>query len=421
MRAIFCAYDGSGHLNGPNVWLRLLLPALRTRGIDAQALFLLSGPPEQCPTLQALERAGVPCRAAPPMRTTEERVRWLVLSLMQMQPDVLVPNVVLPAYYAARWARAAGVPTVGVIHSDDPFHHALIERFVCGRPEDQLSALVCVSQSLEAQAHKQALLVSRRPQIARIPCGVPLPQAQAQPPAERFRMIYVGRLVDEQKRASDVARALVAATRAIPGAEAVMYGEGHARPAIEAMLADSDAPVRLGGALAPEAVQAAMLDAHALVLLSDYEGLPIALMEAMSCGVVPICSPMRSGIAELVTDDVNGMIAPDRAEGFVAKASQLRQDVALWQRMSAVARATIATNYSDQAATMRWAALLGELGRARSPGIISPPVRLDLPHYHDAFAREDQRGPYAVAEALRRARVALGELRRELPHMKLSR
>ncbi|WP_371821102.1 glycosyltransferase [Chloracidobacterium sp. D] len=42
------------------------------------------------------------------------------------------------------------------------------------------------------------------------------------------------------------------------------------------------------------------------VLLSDYEGLPIALMEAMATGLVPICTAMRSGIGQLVVDGVTG-------------------------------------------------------------------------------------------------------------------
>ncbi|QUV81159.1 glycosyltransferase [Chloracidobacterium sp. D] len=53
-------------------------------------------------------------------------------------------------------------------------------------------------------------------------------------------------------------------------------------------------------------IQALMAEHHMFVLLSDYEGLPIALMEAMATGLVPICTAMRSGIGQLVVDGVTG-------------------------------------------------------------------------------------------------------------------
>jgi glycosyltransferase involved in cell wall biosynthesis len=38
------------------------------------------------------------------------------------------------------------------------------------------------------------------------------------------------------------------------------------------------------------------------VLLSDYEGLPLSLLEAMGQGVVPVVSDLESGIREVVTE-----------------------------------------------------------------------------------------------------------------------
>ena len=45
------------------------------------------------------------------------------------------------------------------------------------------------------------------------------------------------------------------------------------------------------------------------VLTSDMEGLPITLLEAMSLGVIPICTP-AGGVVDVVHDGVNGYMAP---------------------------------------------------------------------------------------------------------------
>ncbi|MBC8164151.1 MAG: glycosyltransferase, partial [Roseiflexaceae bacterium] len=218
MIVTFCAYDGRGQVNGPNIWLRRLLPQLRARGIDARVLLLLTAPPTECATLRALEAAGVPCRATPWPDSTWARVRWLLGELRATRPAVFVPNVMVPAYYAARWARAAGIATVGVLHSDDAFHHALVERFVAGAPRDRLNALVCVSRELETLARAAGGEVGT--QITRIAYGVPVPNTMASAPTSELRLLYVGRLVEAQKRASDVARALCQAACELPGVTA---------------------------------------------------------------------------------------------------------------------------------------------------------------------------------------------------------
>ena len=43
------------------------------------------------------------------------------------------------------------------------------------------------------------------------------------------------------------------------------------------------------------------------VLTSDFEGLPLTLLEAMSLGVIPICTP-AGGIVDVIHDGVNGFI-----------------------------------------------------------------------------------------------------------------
>lgn len=50
--------------------------------------------------------------------------------------------------------------------------------------------------------------------------------------------------------------------------------------------------------------------ADAFCLSSHYEGMPISLIEALSLGCIPICTPV-GGIKEMLTDKVNGFLSND--------------------------------------------------------------------------------------------------------------
>jgi glycosyltransferase involved in cell wall biosynthesis len=54
----------------------------------------------------------------------------------------------------------------------------------------------------------------------------------------------------------------------------------------------------------------------AFCLVSTYEGLPISLIEAMSVGLVPLCTPV-GGIVDLVSDGDNGLLAYNHSEDAI--------------------------------------------------------------------------------------------------------
>ena len=90
---------------------------------------------------------------------------------------------------------------------------------------------------------------------------------------------------------------------------AVIYGEGPARPAIEQILREQaeGLSVHTEGRVDSDQDRHVCWSAMHWVLLSDYESLPIALMEAMAYGVVPICLRRHSGVPGLIEDGVTGL------------------------------------------------------------------------------------------------------------------
>jgi hypothetical protein len=160
-------------------------------------------------------------------------------------------------------------------------------------------------------------------------------------------------------------------------------------------------------------IEARLLECHALVLLSDSEGLSMAVLEAMACGVPAICLNVPTGALELVEHEVTGLLVDDREDGFVAAVRRLRDEPRLWERLSRAARAKIAAEYTEQHAAAGWAEFLAELGTdSRPAGPIRTPARFELPPVRPSLAHMDERAQPLPGHALRLLRRAAGRMRR---------
>jgi len=76
-----------------------------------------------------------------------------------------------------------------------------------------------------------------------------------------------------------------------------------------------------------------VLNADAFVLSSLFEGLPIALLETMSAGVIPVCTPV-GGLVDIITNDIGFLSKDVGYESFLAALKKfLHADEATLQRM----------------------------------------------------------------------------------------
>jgi hypothetical protein len=119
--------------------------------------------------------------------------------------------------------------------------------------------------------------------------------------------------------------------------------------------------------------------AHVIVLLSDFEGIPISLMEAMAAGLVPVVTPIRSGIPELVLEGETGFIVENRREAFVAAIRRMRDDPELWNRMSRASREHFEQGFSPETVIEAWRKQIGS-----RPAAIELPRELRFP-VHSVF------------------------------------
>jgi glycosyltransferase involved in cell wall biosynthesis len=386
MKVAFATSDAPRHISGASTFMQRVLPLLQGAGVAVE-VHVMGQPGTNC---TYFEERGIPVRWIPWQQHLPYAVHAFLRFLEEGQPDVYVPNYLVPAYFAAGHARRSGIPTVGILHSDDPYYWGLVDEFIKGPPEFRLSAVVPVSAFLESEV--SSIAMARGVAVRRIGYGVPVPNKSTQSPDLAFRLVYMGRLIEEQKRSSDVAVALCEVVRRNPNLEAWIVGDGPARKAVEGIIQEKrvGARVRLLGRV--DNVFGMLAQCHGLVLLSDYEGLPISMLEAMATGVVPICLDTRSGIREAVQHGVNGLIVKDRAEDFFTSVEALQGDLAWWKKLSIAARETVCERYSIENCTRQWVDFLQSLNRGRAaPMPFKRPRVLQLPPPNPKFGDYDIR------------------------------
>ena len=139
-----------------------------------------------------------------------------------------------------------------------------------------------------------------------------------------------------------------------------VYGEGELRPALEQL--GSAGLVTFHGHVV--GARDRLSTASAILLTADSEGFPLALVESMAAGCIPIAYDVRYGPADVIRDRVNGYLVPPGDE--TALAAALTEFLALppgaQQRMRAAARHA-AARFSDRAVTPLWSRQLRRAAR----------------------------------------------------------
>ncbi|QDA36759.1 glycosyltransferase family 4 protein (plasmid) [Paracoccus liaowanqingii] len=191
---------------------------------------------------------------------------------------------------------------------------------------------------------------------AAFPDPLPLPPG---PSADHpLRLVCVGRFA-EQKGQMLLIEAMARTTAPV---HLTLVGDGPLAPALRAAIAQAGLTdrVALPGWADEAGVRAALAQAHAMVLPSFAEGLPVALMEAMAAAR-PAIATIIAGIPELMVDGRTGWLVPAGDAEALARAldraattdpDQLRQ-MGLAARARALSRHDIHAEAAKLAALFR--------------------------------------------------------------------
>ena len=290
-----------------------------------------------------LEFGSIPPTA---IRSVAERQKHLLNAIHLNQPCVYFPNYDFDMLWVAE-ALPEPCRIVFIVHSDDPaYYKAIVQR---GHVMD---AILCVSSYLSTEVK------SRWPPLAskvhHIPFGVDSiaagiinkPSLQNGP----LEVAYCGRLASEQKRIYDLSAIILSCySQGLP----IRFHIAGSGPDQDIFFRDLGEPINAGmvvcnGQLSNVAVRALLQRSHAFILTSEYEGLPVSLLEAMASACVPVVTAVKSGIPEVIKHGVNGFMLPiGDIRSFVSCLTALAENPLYCLTIGCRARETISfANYS---------------------------------------------------------------------------
>jgi glycosyltransferase involved in cell wall biosynthesis len=153
-------------------------------------------------------------------------------------------------------------------------------------------------------------------------------------PDERdIHLLYCGRL-SPIKQVHQFIELVARVHNSLPDVRAEILGDGPLKADLQAYAKKLDLSENIAFLGKTGDVQAHMARSRVFILTSMSEGLSIAMIEAMSAGVVPVVADVGE-LSDLVVDGVNGyLIPPNRVEQYAQRTLALLRDPISWREFS---------------------------------------------------------------------------------------
>lgn len=171
-------------------------------------------------------------------------------------------------------------------------------------------------------------------------------------PSSSVRLIYVGRVVANKGVDTAIETLRVLGRKGVTS-ELVIVGTGDAEY-LKALMSSADSlPIRWMGGLTPDETQEQLALADYFVFPTRHagEGHSNALTEAMSEGVVPVCS--TQGFNQSVVADAGRILSTEATADDYANAIAQIQEADCWSTLSEAARQRVSNNFSSRAVIPR--------------------------------------------------------------------
>jgi glycosyltransferase involved in cell wall biosynthesis len=255
--------------------------------------------------------------------------------------------------------RVRGRPYVLHVHGSEfsKFYHeecGAFSKWMVRRVLERAALLLALSGQWQDELKR----IAPRSKVQTLPNAVHLHEVPfGVAPETPARILFAGR-IGARKGTFELLRAFARVAPRFPSTTLVCAGDGEAeklnRLAAELGVAGQ---VECPGWLSPDQMASELSRATIFALPSHNEGVPMALLEAMSRSLPVLTTPV-GGIPEVIENDRNGlMVPPGDVDAIEAALERLLQSSAERVRLGAAARATIAERFSLASTIDRLAAL----------------------------------------------------------------
>ncbi|MFP4259564.1 MAG: glycosyltransferase [Opitutales bacterium] len=206
---------------------------------------------------------------------------------------------------------------------------------------EELDHIFCISDHGKAYLRQHFPVSGEK--ITTEKLGTPNPGIRAAPPSDSIQICSCSRIEPVKRVGRILEAAICAAQKTEVQVHWKHFGDGKARSSVAALVSrglPSNLTVTLEGSQPLREILKSYRDhsPHVFVNASRSEGIPVSIMEAMSCGI-PCIGPAVGGIPELIAEDSGGiLVASDAPAGDLAEAIlNIAGDDRAWQERSEAA------------------------------------------------------------------------------------
>jgi len=319
--AIIDTTVGGEGIGGAHTFLPDLVSGLM--GQNHELHLITDGEPNQ-KVREKIAATGVEIHTAlwDPASLVEDAAPKLATWVNELAPDVFLISTSADIGWVVLPLLDPHIATLTIGHNDALAYYEPARHY-----RDFLTTAIGVSDEICANYQSESGLDKER--VDWIPYGVRTSDVTLLDAGGPLKMVYVGRVEEDQKRFSDLVK--VAKRLFADGVDLVFHivGDGESMPQVRRELATEIAAgkVVLHGWLESDKVIDVVRESEVFVLASAYEGFCIALVEAMANGCAPVVTDIKSGNKQLVEDGVNGFVVPiGDIDAFVDKIKVLAAD-----------------------------------------------------------------------------------------------
>ena len=305
-------------------------------------------------------------------------------------PGVLVANDLLEL--ALLHYYDLGRTVVYILHGDHDYYYDLAVRH-----QPVIDVFVTYSRTIDVRLRQ--LLPNRQDSIFYLPYGIAIPTKVRTAVPGKLRLIFAGRLEHGQKGIFDLPLIDQQLREQRVAVEWTIVGGGPDEAELRSRWQRSSS-VRMRGVKSQADTIELFAEHDVFVLPTRAEGFPVALLEAMGAGLVPVVSNLTSGVPEVVAPGVNGYrLKIGDVNGFADAIAALDCNRELLETLSQQARQTVIARFDIRERVGDYQQLFARWRELRQPKPRHSPMpygsRLDKPWLPNALV-------YAVRASQRR-------------------
>jgi glycosyltransferase involved in cell wall biosynthesis len=289
----------------------------------------------------------------------EDRMRLLLQKLNEFQPTHVIGTLGASSLEVFRYLPP-GVGRIGIIQSDDPGPYQTLRLY-----EQYMAAVAGVSRRIIIKLKNDPVLGKKK--VGDVRYGVAIPPLRKKRAIfcgqRPLRILYCGRIVEEQKRISLLPLILKDLDKAGLNYKMTMAGKGSELNKMVDVLQPwtRRKRVHITGGLDQKAVSQTMDKNDIFLLFSNYEGLPLALLEGMAHGLVPVVSNLGQDFHDLVVGTGGRLVNPKSAKNYARAIIEVAKRPNSFFGNSILCQRRCRNDYSIEAMTNRWIAFLKQI------------------------------------------------------------